>query len=589
MLKKFDNKWIAESWDELGIDVPVNKLHSHRDLKLKGCPSCHEQGKKDGLDLSIRPADGYGKCHKCGVSFTVKEKSERVEYTPPTKKNMTVLSTDGLQYFTNRKITQDTVKRYKIAQEGSWAVFPIMHKGNLVSAKYRGIYDKAYKMSPNGMHCVFGYDQAIEYMEASGDFRVLITEGFEDAMSYDSQGIHFAVSVDSGAPNAKDVNVSGKLECIDNCMDLFDMADTIYIGVDNDDNGRRLQDELIRRFDVDKVRIIDYGEHKDANEAHKWGVVLSTLLDNAREIKMEGVFYAEDVFDKLDDIYNNGLPKGSTTHLHELDRIWTWRPSEVTGLTGYMNEGKTSWFHWLCILKASIDGWPVGLYSPENWPPEELYEDLIHMYVGKTMDKDYADRMTYTQLKEAKEFVNKYFYMIYPEQSASLENIFDRGQYLVKKKGIKILGIDPYNGVEHNQGSMREDLYISDFLRKLKRFTAEHSLATTLIAHQRTPEREKDKGETVYDYPKPDIYRVRGGGIFGDKLDNVLSYWRPYRRTDPSDPTVIIESHKIKNKKLTGAIGDAKFYYDWRFNRYYQDPKVRISPLDAKLAYGERR
>jgi twinkle protein len=428
MIKRTVDKFIADSWDEMGIDIPQNKTHAQIDIKIKNCPVCAEEGKRNESSLSVNPFQGVGKCHKCGTKYVIrKAQPERVvskkEWTPPSRKNMTNLSKDGLQYIINRKITQEAVNRHKLVQENGQIAFPYLYNGELVNVKYRGIKEKSFRQSPNGMHVLYNYDNAIEYMESSGEFSVVVTEGEFDTLSFESQSIHYAVSVDGGAPNEKDTKVDGKLECIDNCMYIFDLAEVVYIAVDNDPSGRRLKEELCRRIDAEKIRIVDWGKYKDANEALMYDEKLQDFLDAAKEIKLEGVFYAEDVYDKLDDIYENGLPKGTTTHLPSLDKHWTWRIGEVNLWTGYQNEGKSTMIYYLSMLQAAFDGKKFALFTPENFPIEEFYEETIHMYVGKTTDREVLNRMSKAEFDDAKDFVNRHFFLMYPEDNANIDSI----------------------------------------------------------------------------------------------------------------------------------------------------------------------
>jgi len=127
---------------------------------------------------------------------------------------------------------------------------------------------------------------------------------------------------------------------------------------------------------------------------------------------------------------------------------------------------------------------------------------------------------------------------------------------------------------------MREDLYVSDLMMKLKRFSVENLLSTHLVAHQNKPEKmQEDKN-----YPPPDIYKIKGGGTFADKCDNALSVYRPYRRSDETNPLVIIESQKIKKKKLTGSVGEAEFFYSWQRNQYQDTLLNGKSPMELDLA-----
>ena len=48
----------------------------------------------------------------------------------------------------------------------------------------------------------------------------------------------------------------------------------------------------------------------------------------------------------------------------------------------------------------------------------------------------------------------------------------------------KAIILDPYNQFDHNQGTQREDLYISKFMAKLKHFAIINDVAVHLVAHQ---------------------------------------------------------------------------------------------------------
>ena len=154
--------------------------------------------------------------------------------------------------------------------------------------------------------------------------------------------------------------------------------------------------------------------------------------------------------------------------------------------------------------------------------------------------------MSISEYRDAMDFVKKHFFLIYPKKDFTLDNIFHRASYLVKTKGIRSLIIDPYNTVQHkmNRGE-REDLYISRFMSELKRFALDYNISIHLVAHQVTP-MKADDGR----YYKPDVNRIKGGGTFADKADNVMFIWRPERALDFSNTAVIFGSQKIKKQKL---------------------------------------
>ena len=401
-----------------------------------------------------------------------------------------------------------------------------------------------------------------------------------DSLSWEVAGITWHTSVNMGAPNIKDKNLDKKLECISNCYEVFEQAERVYIATDNDDNGRYLEEELVRRFGAEKCKIVKLTPYKDANE-----VLLNEGIDSlkqrvrdAHDPKLEGIFSVDDIYDSMIDGYRNGQERGTTTHIDLIDNAWTWRTAEVNIWTGYQNEGKSMFLGQLALLKAFHDGWKFAVFSPENMPINDFYSDLIESYIGKSADPFYANNyMEENEFKEGLAFMKKHFFVIYPKKSYKLDDIFDRAKFLVKTKGIRSLIIDPYNTIQHRmQRGEREDLYISRFMSELKRFAVENKISVHLVAHQVTP--QKDDNNRYY---KPDVNRIKGGGTFADKCDNCLFIWRPNRALDFSDTRVIFGSQKIKKQKLVGYPQEIHgITYDRKSSRYYFNNETPFVEID---------
>ena len=583
MLEIKDNTHIGDSWDELDVQIPASKLTYTQNAKIKTCPVCKSQGKKQDSSLSVIPTEGKGRCHKCGTKFIVRKDTETNNtYTPPSRKNLTKLSEDGLRLFTDRMISQEAVIKHKIGERNGSVAFPYHFNSELVNIKYRGINEKTFSQSGGGLHVMYNHDNCKAYMESTGDMSVVIVEGEFDSLAFETAGIEYSVSVDSGAPNPND-NIDRKLECFTNSFELFEMANTIYIATDNDANGMRLQQELVRRLPFDKVKIIKFGDYKDANDVLRFEgrEVLANIFADAKDVKAEGVFAVEDVEDELWEMYTNGLPKGSTTHFPSIDEFWKWRLGEVTMVTGYNNEGKSEIIHNMAIVKAEIDSWPSAFYTPENMPSQEWFEGLIHTYIGKTTDIDYANRMSPDEFKKGIDFLKKKVFVVHPDKDRSIDQLFERFDFLVRRYGVRIVVIDPYNQVEHLfKAGETTDLYVSRFMGRLKHFAVTRQVCVLLVAHQNPPKTRDANGN----YPEPDLYTIKGGGTFADKADNVVVFWRPLRRSDEGNPLVSFISQKIKKKKLTGKIGQCDLAYQWQSNRFLDEKLKGKNPLEVPLA-----
>jgi twinkle protein len=566
------------------INIGIEPKGNRQEQKVT-CPNCVKIGKTNIKDtcLSINLNEGLYNCHKCGWSGCVKPINYIVKYERPTKQNFTSLSDEALEMFTSRGITQSVVMNHKIvmAKDGKSIIFPYLRNGELINYKQRFIKEKDFRQAKDAEPIMYNYDRCVNKKE------IIICEGEFDCMAFEVAGFENSTSVNQGAPNVNDKNIDKKLECISKSYSMFDAAEKVYIAVDNDDNGRRLKDELIRRIGAERCLIIEFEDCKDANEyLLKYGrLKLAEIKTKAKEVPIEGIFTLDSVFDSMLDSFRNGKERGTTTYWKEIDNAWTWRKSEVNVWTGYQNEGKSLFLETLAVLKAFYDGFKFAVFSPENTPINDFYDNLIEMFIGKSADPFYkSNQMTEEEYIQGAEFIKNHFYMIYPEKGFELETIFEKARHLIRKEGVRALIIDPYNTVEHKMKSgEREDLYISRFMSELKRFAVENQISVNLVAHQVTPQKDSN-GK----YPRPDTNKIKGGGTFADKADNVMFIWRPNRAIDFADTEVTFGSQKIKKQKLVGIPQDVSgIQYDRKSNRYFINGETPFTTID-ELRTGKR-
>lgn len=559
-----------------GFEIDEYNIHNiPQKSKYHTCPKCSKNRTKSNDKCAIVNWEtGILSCQHCGESsqmHTYKSKTKDITYVKPKIRNVdSKLSDKVIQYFKGRSISHQTLKRFKIRdaieympqlkKKARVICFDYYLNGEVVNVKYRDA-KKNFKMYKDAEKILYNLDSI------KGQSYAVFVEGEPDAMSFDEVGWKSVVSVPNGFNLKGNINLS----YLDNYISLFDDIETIYIATDNDEAGRKGRKELVRRLGAHKCKIVDFGDCKDANEyKHKYGSEkLKQLPNNAEEVKIDGVFTASDVKESMYDKYKNGQARGTTTYVPALDSAWTWRSGEVNLWTGYQNEGKSLFLNQLCAIRAYWEDAKVAVFSPENFPMDDFNNDIIEMFIGKSADKYYKNNyMSKEEFDQGFEFVNKNFFLIYPEEDFKLDSIFERVKFLVKVKGIRTLILDPYNTIEHmmNKGE-REDLYISRFMAKLKRFAVEYDISVNLVAHQNTARIDIDGDGR---YRKPDVNNIKGGGTFGDKADNVISIWRPNRKIDYKDTSVFFMSQKIKKQKLVGTPQEIQdITFNIFQNRYY--------------------
>jgi twinkle protein len=253
---------------------------------------------------------------------------------------------------------------------------------------------------------MFNYDRC------NGQKEIIICEGEFDCMAFEEAGFTNVTSVNQGAPNENDKNIDKKLECITRCYEMFDNAEKIYLATDNDANGRRLKDELIRRLGAERCFSVDLSDCKDANEyLIKYNKLsLLEVIKNAKEIPIDGIFTAENEKLLMLDSFRNGKKRGQTTHWEDIDKAWTWRTGEVTIWTGYQNEGKSLFLQSLCLLRAFHDSEKFAFFSPENIPIGDFFDDMIETFVGKSTDPHYKhNQMGESEYLQSIDFISEHF------------------------------------------------------------------------------------------------------------------------------------------------------------------------------------
>lgn len=583
-----------EKLSNLGI-----KLRRRSGNEKTTCPQCSDgrRNKKDPC-LSVNITDGVYNCHNCGWKGNVKH-FERKE----TKKNFfkpdasmlkhVELSEKVISYFEGRSISRGTLDKFMVhgkeefmpqtGKKERCIVFPYLRDGEIVNAKYRDA-NKNFRLIKDAELVFFGM-QTLANRHCA-----IIVEGEIDALSvYEAgYGNHYdpvanadgevvehelgrwaVLSVPNGASKG-----SQRLEYLDNCSDYMSTIDEFVIATDNDEAGMSLRDELVRRLGAEKCRIVEYPKQcvikasenelrscKDMNEVliHFGKNVIKEIIDNSQSIPVDGIYYLDNVFNQMIEKFRKGVTLGDTTRFGEFDDYFRWKKGDINIFTGYANAGKTTFLIQLMLAKSIYDGWKWAIFSPENYPANDFYEDLIEMYVGKWITK-----MTEEEYIDACLFIDLHFFYVYPEWEHDLESINEKFRYLILKKGVDGVLIDPFNQLDKTQKAYeRDDQYISNTLKDVKRFALLNAVSYNIIMHPKSPSYNQDKS-----LPVVDMYDIAGGAMTGNKADQIISYYRPNYHIDKNDGNVQIHVQKVKRKRTGGKLGVFDLFLDWNTKRY---------------------
>ena len=198
-------------------------------------------------------------------------------------------------------------------------------------------------------------------------------------------------------------------------------------------------------------------------------------------------------------------------------------------------------------------GWRFAYFSPENAPLAYHASKLIEKFTGKHFDQKH---LTFGEYKQVKEHLEQNFFFIAPSDY-KVDTILEKAKYLVRRKGIKALVIDPYNRLEDEKSGMKETDYISQLLDRLTNFAQQHDILIILMAHPTKPAKNKD-GKI----DPPTLYDISGSAHFFNKADFGIVVHR-----DRVNNTVEIRIEKVKFRHL-GEPGTALMKYNLNNGRY---------------------
>ena len=279
--------------------------------------------------------------------------------------------------------------------------------------------------------------------------------------------------------------------------------------------------------------------------------------------------------------FHGGKIKGTTTYNHNLDQAWSWRLEEFNIWTGYSNEGKSLFLKQLCLIKALEENRRFIFCSPEDFPPEEFFDDMIHTLGGAPTDKDHPHRMPETLYKKCFELIkDKFIFLYIPPPVNTIERVLKEMEKLIMAEDIYGCIIDPIiKFTPSSSAPERDDRYAGYIGTLLVDFARRHKISMHMVMHQNTP-KMNDKGY----YPTPNMYNVKGGGSWADGVDNLLYVQRPLMAKDKTDTGVIFGSQKIKKQKLVGVPQDIFMEFNRRTNRYMDNAtKVDMFNFDKFL------
>lgn len=298
----------------------------------------------------------------------------------------------------------------------------------------------------------------------------------------------------------------------------------------------------------DKERLI--------NKVDKKEIELSADIFNP-DIRPRDVIFGEDVKADALSLYRNGYEKLEGIGVHEIDVRYKPKRGEITLISGHGNYGKSSFLKWYLLMRVLIHGEKFAFFSPEDNPAHEFYHTCVEILAGHDCTPRNQNRISDTTYQALYDFVSEHIYYVYPETIAPTPDyIKERFLELIIKEKVDGCIIDPFNQMsnDYSKSGGRDDKYLETFLSDCSRFAQLNSIYLIIVAHPK-PMRKDTEGN----YPCPDIYDIANGGMWNNKMDNILMYHRPDHQTMPDSNICEMHSKKIRRQSVVGKKGTSNF------------------------------
>lgn len=287
--------------------------------------------------------------------------------------------------------------------------------------------------------------------------------------------------------------------------------------------------------------------------------------------------------------FENGKEVGESAGIEGvMSEKFTWKRGFQQCWTGWPNDGKTTFFMYMALIKGLLDGWHFCIWPPEMFSsekvgdkiirnPNDIVDELIYMLTGQCPYKHFhglygIPQMSKGLYNESVEIIKKYFTFIHPRDK-TIDGIIEAFNIVHDKRPVDAFLVDPFKNIRQDQG--RSDLVLDEAFSKFNDFVIDTNSVMNWIAHPAKQQEVKDKDGA---YKIVDQNMLLGGAAWDNGMDAIYSVYRPLRHESVNDPTVEFYALKKRKQQLTGRRGVVKdIEFNIKTNRFYFND---ICPID---------
>lgn len=531
---------------------------------VMNCPFCNPADTEKKFAINLE--NGAFKCaheNRCGVSGSwfdfqrmhnddpmpldgssyIKPLGKK-EYKLPKPRTFKMPSGDALKFLTDRGFTEETIRKYKLAQttDGKEIAIPYYRDGKLTNIKYRSIAEKSFRQEKGAEPTLWNRDNI-----PADSMALVITEGELDAAALGQYGFD-AVSIPGGVKNT---------EWIETEWEWLNRFKEIILCFDMDSAGETGVDLAVKRLGEWRCKRAKL-PLKDANLCLQNGIAREEIfnaLSRAEDFKPAILLSAAEFTDEVVKLienpqYMHGTP-AAFTGLN--DYLGGWRPCEMTIWSGRNGSGKSTILNQE-IINLATRGIGSCIASLEMKPARFLRWAVVQ-FTG-------LQYPSAQQVKEAMGKLGRYVYVINSDKEMDIDTILDIFKYAARRYGVKHFIIDSLMRIKINEE--RELSEQKDICNKYINLAKEFNAHSHLVAHPRKGSDDDDK---------PGKVDIKGNSHITNIADNVLIMWRPSEelkekaRAKGKSDTMDAKLYVKKNREL-GIEGSIKLWFDPATKRF---------------------
>lgn len=508
-----------------------------------------------------------------------------------------MLGASTLKWLEERKLDPETAARLgvytgrKVGENvepnpaGNIIVFPRFDKSGerVLGEKYRGP-NKRFFQKKDGERCFYGMevfsDPSIYREEAPTP--VIIVEGEPDRLTAVQCGFWATVSPPDGAPppprgpdsgsaatEAEDE--AGKFRFVYLARNDLARVKRFVIAVDNDEPGKYLASELVRRLGAARCSFVTYPEGcKDLNDVlmqHGQQEVVR-VINSAQPYPLKGLY-------KLSQYPMRPKVETLAIGMPSLEEFLGLYWGAVVIGTGIPGHGKTTLLGGLMCNLAERYGVTSAIVSPEMPTVPFLRDRFRRMFLRRDIFSDATGTYSVPDhlLAKADEFIEKHITFIEPDptgesdEEVTVDWVLDRATEAVERDGIRLLGIDPWNQLEHSRlrGETEAD-YGKRALRQIFRWAKRYEVLTWINAHPTKTVGEGGKARM------PTPYDIDGGAHWYNAPDFCVIVHRPNKAINET----LIRAAKVRHSPETGKDGTATMRFNSGSQRFEEIDGIEV-------------